>query len=237
MTNTAPNQQQAPILKTNNRSGGEILIDGLINYGSDTLFCVPGESYLAALDALYDRQDKIRIITCRQEGGAAYAAEAYGKLTNNPGICFVSRGPGASNAMVGIHTAFQDSTPLLLFIGQVSRIDVGREAFQELDFHKVYGGVAKQVITFNDAARIPEQAIADLPIVLCLGEVFLDVGLGARLHDGKGAVVRWKFTRLPRNAGIDQDESIFRGRYRIRNDRFQIFVVNDFLGVGKILET
>ncbi len=139
------------------RTGGEILIDGLIKYGANRMFCVPGESYLAALDALYERQDKIQIITCRQEGGAAYMAEAHGKLTDQPGICFVSRGPGASNAMVGIHTAFQDSTPVLMFVGQIDRGDVGREAFQELDFKQVYGGVAKKVITFNDAKRIPEQ--------------------------------------------------------------------------------
>ena len=139
------------------RSGGEILIDGLIKYGAEKIFCVPGESYLAALDAWYDRQGQIQIITCRQEGGAAYMAEAYAKLTDKPGICFVSRGPGASNAMIGIHTAFQDSTPVLLFIGQVGRGEVGREAFQELDFKQVYGGVAKKVITFNDASRIPEQ--------------------------------------------------------------------------------
>ena len=139
------------------RSGGEILIDGLIKCGVKKIFCVPGESYLAALDALYDRQDMIQVITCRQEGGAAYMAEACAKLTDQPGICFVSRGPGACNAMTGIHTAFQDSTPVLLFIGQVSRSNAGREAFQELDFTQVYGGVAKKVITFSDAGRIPEQ--------------------------------------------------------------------------------
>jgi acetolactate synthase-1/2/3 large subunit len=141
----------------NKRSGGEILIDGLISHGAEKIFCVPGESYLAALDALYDRQHLIQVITCRQEGGASYMAEAYGKLTGKPGICFVSRGPGASNAMIGIHTAFQDSTPLLLFIGQIARVDVGREAFQELDYKQVYSGVAKKVITFSDAGRIPEQ--------------------------------------------------------------------------------
>lgn len=139
------------------RTGGEILIDGLIGLGASTAFCVPGESYLGALDAIYDRQDRFRLITCRQEGGAAYMADAWGKLNNNPGICFVSRGPGASNAMVGIHTAFQDSTPLLCFVGQISRIDRGREAFQELDYAEVYGGVAKHVVTIDDARRIPEQ--------------------------------------------------------------------------------
>ena len=138
------------------RSGGEVLIDGLICLGATRLFCVPGESYLAALDALHDRSEKIDVITCRQEGGASYMAEAHGKLTGKPGICFVSRGPGASNAMTGIHTAFQDSTPMLLFIGQVSRDDVGREAFQELNFRSVFGAVVKKVIRIDDARRIPE---------------------------------------------------------------------------------
>jgi acetolactate synthase-1/2/3 large subunit len=138
------------------RSGGEVLIDGLIGFGATRLFCVPGESYLAALDALHDRSDKLDVITCRQEGGASYMAEAHGKLTGKPGICFVSRGPGASNAMIGIHTAFQDSTPMLLFIGQVSRSDIGREAFQELNFREVFGAVAKKVIRIDDARRIPE---------------------------------------------------------------------------------
>ncbi len=139
------------------RSGGEVLIKGLIDYGADTAFCVPGESYLGALDAIYQYQDQFRLITCRQEGGAAYMAEAWGKLKGRPGICFVSRGPGASNAMIGIHTAFQDSTPLICFIGQISRNDRGREAFQELDYNLAYGGVAKKVVVIDQAERIPEQ--------------------------------------------------------------------------------
>lgn len=145
------------VISTKMRSGGEILLDGLIAHGASRFFCVPGESYLAALDALVDRTDKLAVITCRQEGGAAYMAEAHGKLTGSPGICFCSRGPGAANAMIGVHTAFQDSTPMLLFIGQISRADVGREAFQALDYQLVYAGVAKKVMKINDAARIPEQ--------------------------------------------------------------------------------
>lgn len=140
----------------NNRTGGEVLIDGLINYGVNRLFCVPGESYLAALDALHDRSNNIDVITCRQEGGASYMAEAHGKITGRPGICFVSRGPGASNAMIGLHTAFQDSTPMLLFIGQVSRVDTAREAFQELNYREVFGSVVKNVIRIDQAERIPE---------------------------------------------------------------------------------
>lgn len=139
------------------RSGGRILIDGLLGLGADTAFCVPGESFLAALDAIYGHHGRFRLVTCRQEGGAAYMAEAWGKLTGQPGICFVSRGPGATNAMVGIHTAYQDSTPVICFVGQVPRGFRGREAFQELDYHRAFDGIAKQVISIDDARRIPEQ--------------------------------------------------------------------------------
>ena len=140
----------------NLRNGGKVLIDALRNHGVDMAFCVPGESYLAALDALHDAKDQIRLIVCRQEGGAAYMAEAYGKLTGKPGICFVTRGPGATNASVGVHTAYQDSTPMILFIGQVARDQVEREAFQEIDFRRMYGPMTKWVAQIDDAARIPE---------------------------------------------------------------------------------
>ena len=140
---------------SNLRTGGQILIDALKIHGVDTAFCVPGESYLAALDALHDTPE-IKLIVCRQEGGAAYMAEAYGKLTGRPGICFVTRGPGATNASIGVHTAFQDSTPMILFIGQVARDQVEREAFQEIDFRRMYGPMTKWVAEIDDAARIPE---------------------------------------------------------------------------------
>lgn len=130
-------------------------MDGLIACGVKRAFCVPGESYLAALDAFYEHRQQIQLIVCRQEGGAAYMAEACGKLSGQPGVCFVSRGPGASNAMIGVHTAFQDSTPLLLFIGQIPRHERGREAFQELDYARVYGGVAKAVFRIDRAEAIP----------------------------------------------------------------------------------
>src|SRR5512146_2133035 len=130
---------------TRPRTGAQILVDQLLIHGVDTAYCVPGESYLAVLDAFYDTQEQIRLITCRQEGGAAYMAEAYGKLTGRPGICFVTRGPGATNASIGVHTAFQDSTPLILFIGQVSNAMVEREAFQEIDYRRMYGQLAKWV--------------------------------------------------------------------------------------------
>jgi acetolactate synthase-1/2/3 large subunit len=137
------------------RTGGRLLIDALALNGADTVFSVPGESFLAALDALHDTQ-QIRNVVCRQEGGAAMMAEAYGKLTGRPGICFVTRGPGASNAASGLHVASQDSTPMILFIGQVDRQTWDREGFQEVDYKQMFGGQAKFVGQINDAARVPE---------------------------------------------------------------------------------
>ena len=138
------------------RSGGRILVDQLKVHGVDTAFCVPGESYLDVLDALFDSRDKIRLIVCRQEGGAAFMSEAYGKLTGKPGICFVTRGPGATNSSIGVHTAFQDSTPMILFIGQVGGDVVEREAFQEMDYRRMFGQMAKWVAQIDRAERIPE---------------------------------------------------------------------------------
>jgi acetolactate synthase-1/2/3 large subunit len=138
------------------RSGGQILVDALRIHGVKRAFCVPGESYLAVLDALHDVQEEIDLVVCRQEGGAAYMAEAYGKLTGEPGICFVTRGPGATNASVGVHTAFQDSSPMILFIGQVARDQQYREAFQEVDFRQMFGPLAKWVVQIDDTRRIPE---------------------------------------------------------------------------------
>jgi len=136
------------------RSGGQILVDALHVHGVDTAFGVPGESYLDVLDALHDSQ--IRFVINRQEGGAAFMAEAYGKLTGKPGICFVTRGPGATNASIGVHTAYQDSTPMILFIGQVGNDFVDREAFQEIDYRRMYGQMAKWVAQIDRADRIPE---------------------------------------------------------------------------------
>ncbi len=138
------------------RSGGQLLADQLIVHGVDLAFCVPGESYIGLLDGLYAHRDRIRLITARHEGGAANMAEAYGKLTGRPGICLVTRGPGATQASVGVHTAFQDSTPMILFIGQVAREQRDREAFQEVDLRAMFAPLAKQVFEIDDAARIPE---------------------------------------------------------------------------------
>jgi acetolactate synthase-1/2/3 large subunit len=136
------------------RTGGQILVDALHVHGVDIAFGVPGESYLDVLDALHDSQ--IRFVINRQEGGAAFMAEAYGKLTGKPGICFVTRGPGATNASIGVHTAYQDSTPMILFIGQVGNDFTDREAFQEIDYRRMYGQMAKWVAQIDRADRIPE---------------------------------------------------------------------------------
>ncbi|MCY7388792.1 MAG: thiamine pyrophosphate-binding protein [Burkholderiales bacterium] len=138
------------------RSGGQILVDQLKIHGADLAFCVPGESYLPVLDALFEHRDTIKLITCRHESGAANMAEAYGKLTGKPGICLVTRGPGATNASIGVHTAFQDSTPMILFIGQVGNDFVEREAFQEIDYRRMYGQMAKWVAQIDRADRVPE---------------------------------------------------------------------------------
>ena len=137
-------------------TGGSLLMDCLIGLGAYKGFGVPGESYLAVLDAMYDRADKFELILCRHEGGAAYMAEAWGKLTGTPGICFVTRGPGATNASIGIHTAMQNSSPMLVFVGQVGTDMRGREAFQEIDYTHYFGKVAKWVCEIDYADRIPE---------------------------------------------------------------------------------
>ncbi len=165
------------------RTGGEILAAQLRLHGAGPVFGVPGESYLAVLDALYDERTAMPFIACRQEGGAAMMAEAYGKLTGRPGICMVTRGPGATNASAGVHVARQDSTPMILFVGQVARGFMDREAFQEIDFRHMYGPLAKWVAQIDDAARIPEYVSRAFhlavsgrpgPVVLALPEDMLD---------------------------------------------------------------
>ncbi|WP_436642795.1 thiamine pyrophosphate-binding protein [Microbaculum sp. FT89] len=136
------------------RTGGQILVDALVTQGVDHVFCVPGESYLAALDAFYDTDVEITI--CRQEGGAGMMADAYSRLTGRPGICFVTRGPGATNVSPAIHIAGQDSNPLIVFVGQVGRDMRHREAFQEVDYAAVFGSMTKWAAEIDDAARIPE---------------------------------------------------------------------------------
>ena len=170
------------------RTGGKILVDNLLLQGADLAFCVPGESFLEVLDAMYDARAPMRLIVCRQEGGAAYMAEAYGKLTGRPGLLFVTRGPGASNAAIGIHTAQQDSTPLIAFIGQVGSDFKDREAFQEVDYARMYGGIAKWVTQIERADRIPEYVAQAYrvamsgrpgPVVLALPEDMLTTSVEA----------------------------------------------------------
>jgi acetolactate synthase-1/2/3 large subunit len=168
------------------RPAGYALVEALVAQGVDTVFGVPGESYLAVLDGLHEHAARIRFVTCRHEGGAAFMADAQGRLSGRPGICFVTRGPGASNAAIGVHTAFQDSTPLILFVGQVASDQRDREAFQELDYRQVFGpgtlGMAKWVAEVDRAERLPEYVARAFrvalqgrpgPVVLALPEDML----------------------------------------------------------------
>ncbi len=143
-----------PDLQT--RHGGKILADALVGHGVELAFGVPGESFLPVLDGIYDVRDKLKFVICRQEGGASYMADAYGKLTGKPGVLFVTRGPGATNGAVGVHTAYQDSTPLVMFIGQVGNEMAEREAFQEIDYRRMYGPMSKWVAQIDRTERIPE---------------------------------------------------------------------------------
>lgn len=138
------------------RSGGQILVDQLLIHGADTAYCVPGESYLEMLDALHDVEDRFTLINARHEAGAANMAEAYGKLTGKPGICMVTRGPGACHAAIGVHIAQQDSTPMILLVGQIARGTTDREAFQEVDYRAMFGPIAKWATQIEDPRRIPE---------------------------------------------------------------------------------
>lgn len=138
------------------RTGGETLIEQLIEFGTSHVFMVPGESFLPCVDALHDKQDTIETIVCRHESGATFAAEAHAKLTKEPGVAFVSRGPGATNAMIGVHTAQQDSTPLILFIGQVGRDTMDKESFQEVNYQRLFAPITKWSAQIEDVDRIPE---------------------------------------------------------------------------------
>jgi acetolactate synthase-1/2/3 large subunit len=148
------NERMKSDLKT--RHGGRILADALAAQGVKLAFGVPGESYLPVLDGLHDLRERVSFIVCRQEGGASYMAEAYGKLTGEPGVLFVTRGPGATNGAIGVHTGFQDSTPMIVFIGQVGNEFAEREAFQEIDYRRMYGQMAKWVAQIDRVERIPE---------------------------------------------------------------------------------
>ncbi|WPB58423.1 thiamine pyrophosphate-dependent enzyme [Xylophilus sp. GOD-11R] len=138
------------------RTGGQLVVDALLAQGTDTVFCVPGESHLEVLNALHAHREAMRLVVCRHEAGAAFMAEARGKLDGRPGVCLVSRGPGAANASIGVHTAFQDSTPMILLIGQVGRDVAEREAFQEIDYRRMFGPLCKWVAQIDEASRVSE---------------------------------------------------------------------------------
>jgi acetolactate synthase-1/2/3 large subunit len=186
------------------RPAGHALVEALIAQGVHTAFGVPGESYLAVLDGFHQHRDHIRFIACRQEGGAAFMAEAQGKLTGRPGICFVTRGPGATNASIGLHTAFQDSTPMILFVGQVASDQRDREAFQEVDYRQMFGpgtlGMAKWVGEIHDADRLPEYVARAFhtalqgrpgPVVLVLPEDMLTTLTAAPVLPRAEAALAW----------------------------------------------
>ena len=188
----------------NSRLAGHVLVEALLAQGVETCFGVPGESYLAVLDGFHEHRERIRFIACRQEGGAAFMAEAQGKLSGRPGICFVTRGPGATNASIGLHTAFQDSTPMILFVGQVASDQRDREAFQELDYRQMFGpgtlGFAKWVGEVQDADRLPEYVARAFhtamqgrpgPVVLVLPEDMLARPTAARVLPRIEPVVAW----------------------------------------------
>lgn len=188
----------------NSQLAGHLLVDCLLAQGVTHAFGVPGESYLAVLDGLHARQDKIQFVTCRQEGGAAFMAEAHGKLTGRPGVCMVTRGPGATNASIGVHTAFQDSTPMVLLVGDVASDCRDREAFQEVDYASFFGpstkGFAKRVERIDEADRIPEyvaRAFATAmngrpgPVVLVLPEDMLTRMTAAQPLPRVEAVQAW----------------------------------------------
>jgi acetolactate synthase-1/2/3 large subunit len=180
------------------RTGAVALVESLIAHGVDRIFCVPGESYLAVLDALYDVRDQVALVVCRHEAGAANMAEAYGKLTGRPGVCFVTRGPGATHASIGVHTARQDSTPMILFIGQVARGDRAREAFQEIDYRAFFGPIAKWADEIDQVDRVGEFIARGFatatqgrmgPVVLALPEDMLTETAPAAQAPVKGAAV------------------------------------------------
>src|SRR4051795_4321815 len=203
-------------LKT--RHGGKILADALAAQGVKLAFGVPGESYLPVLDGLHDLRDRISFIVCRQEGGASYMAEAYGKLTGEPGVLFVTRGPGATNGAIGVHTGFQDSTPMVVFIGQVGNEYAEREAFQEIDYRRMYGQMAKWVAQIDRVERIPEYVSRAFhtacagrpgPVVLALPEDAL-FAEAAVADAPKHHTVR----PAPAPADIEQLEKILRAAQR-----------------------
>jgi acetolactate synthase I/II/III large subunit len=200
MTTSAPSSPPSSSTPSTARLAGHLLVECLVAQGVTHAFGVPGESYLAVLDGLHAHRDKIQFITCRQEGGAAYMAEAVGKLTGRPGVCMVTRGPGATNASIGVHTAFQDSTPMVLLVGDVGSDMRDREAFQELEYLSFFNSMVKRVERIDDARRIPEyiaRAFATAmngrpgPVVLVLPEDMLTQIVDVAVMPRVEAVEAW----------------------------------------------
>jgi acetolactate synthase-1/2/3 large subunit len=181
------------------RHGGAVLVQALLNNAVDTLYCVPGESYLPVLDALHDTPS-IKTIVTRHEGAASNMADAYGKLTGRPGICFVTRGPGATHASNGVHTAKQDSTPMILFVGQIESSFKGREAFQEVDYRQMFGDLAKWVTEIDSIERIPEIVSKAFSIAMSGRPGPVVIGLPEEVLFGTAQVIDVPAVRIARAA-------------------------------------
>ena len=203
-TSASSSSPASPVPSGVSRLAGHALVEALLAQGVDTCFGVPGESYLAVLDGFHEHRDRIRFIACRQEGGAAFMADAQGKLSGRPGICFVTRGPGASNAAIGVHSAFQDSTPMILFVGQVASDQRDREAFQEVDYRQMFGpgtlGMAKWAAEVQSADRLPEYVARAFhvamqgrpgPVVLALPEDMLTTPTAAPVLPRAEPALAW----------------------------------------------
>jgi acetolactate synthase-1/2/3 large subunit len=200
-------------------TGARLVVDALLTHGVERVFCVPGESFLAVLDSLHDETERIQTIVCRHEAAAANMAEAVGKLTGRPGVALVTRGPGATHASIGVHTAFQDSTPMILLIGQCAREHLDREAFQEIDYRRMFGQMAKWVAQIDDPKRIPEYLSHAFhtatsgrpgPVVLSLPE---DV-LSELCPVVPGAPVYHRVAASPSMAQIEQLRQLLEGAQR-----------------------
>ncbi len=210
-------------------NGGQALVATLLSHGVEAAFCLPGESYLEVLEALRLAQDRIRLINTRHESGASFAAAAYGRLTAKPGIAFVTRGPGATNASIGVHTAAQDSVPLVLFIGQVPTSELGREAFQEIDYARMFGGIAKAVFephTPGQVARVTAEALA----IACAGRPGpVVVALPEDVTEGEAGAVAIPKLR-PRDAVEPSPSSLDQVAELIRNARAPLIIAGEQIG-------
>ena len=208
-----------PLRSAAQTTGARLVVDALLTHGVERVFCVPGESFLAVLDSLHDETERIQTIVCRHEAAAANMAEAVGKLTGRPGVAIVTRGPGATHASIGVHTAFQDSTPMILLIGQCAREHLDREAFQEIDYRRMFGQMAKWVAQIDDPKRIPEYLSHAFhtatsgrpgPVVLSLPEDMLSDACDAVA----GAPPYQRVAASPSAAQIDELRQLLEGAQR-----------------------